>query len=113
VYEIWLMLNIVWEVLLAAWPLVLALLLVIAALAVAALRRPGADWPGAARTALLGAVVVGLLSFVALPSLTSSSLGELNYWVDWLALAGIAAAFGAVAAALLLPLAALARRKAA
>jgi hypothetical protein len=113
VYEIWLMLNIVWEVLLAAWPLVLALALAIAVLGVAALRRPGVDWPGAARIALPGAVVVGLLSFVALPSLTSSSLGELNYWVDWLALAGIAAAFGAVSAALLLPLAALTRRKAA
>jgi hypothetical protein len=109
-YEIWLMLNIVWETLVAAWPLPLALLLCLAMLTVAALRRRGADWRAARRVALLGAVVVGALGFIALPSLTQSALGELKYWVDWLALAGMAAGFGLLAAALLLPLAALVRR---
>lgn len=112
-YEIWLMLNIVWETMLAAWPLVLALLVGFVLLLGLALRRRGSDWRKAWRVALIGAVGVGLLSFVALPSLTQSSLGELHYWVDWLALAGLAAGFAAAAALLLLPLAALMNRQSA
>ena len=115
-YEIWLMLNIVWEILLTARPLVLVLVLVllicIGVLAATAMARGGSDWRGALRTALVGALVVAMLSFLAMPSLTRSSLGELKYWVDWLALAGVAAGFGAAAAALLLPLTALLKRPA-
>jgi len=113
VYEIWLMLNIVWETLLAAWPWALVFLVCFALLVGAALRRRGSDWRKAWRFALIGAVGVGLLSFLALPSLTQSSLGELRYWVDWLALGGLAAGFAAVAALLLLPLAALLNRQSA
>ncbi|MBS1179193.1 MAG: hypothetical protein H6R06_3605 [Proteobacteria bacterium] len=112
-YEIWLMMNVVWEILLTVWPMVLALLICIGVLAAAALARGGSDWRGAWRTALVGALVVAVLSFLALPGLTRSSLGELKYWVDWLALAGVAAGFGAAAAALLLPLTALLKRPAA
>jgi hypothetical protein len=110
-YEIWLMLNIVWETLLAAWPLVLALVLLFAALTLAALLRRDAAWRAAWPVALAGAVIVGVASFLLLPSLTLSSLGELKYWVDWLALAGLAAGFALLAAALLLPLAALLKRQ--
>jgi hypothetical protein len=110
-YEIWLMLNIVWETLLAAWPLVLVLLLVFAGLTWAALSRRGAAWRAAWPVALGGAAGVGVLTFLALPSLTRSSLGELKYWVDWLALAGLAGGFAIVTAALLLPLAALLKRR--
>lgn len=108
-YEIWLMLNIVWETLVAAWPLAIGLLLAIGALTVAALSRHGADWRGALPWALVGAAGVGLLTFLLLPGLTRSSLGELNYWVDWLALAGIAGGVAVAAAGLLLPLTALLR----
>ena len=110
-YEIWLMLNIVWETLVQAWPLVLALLLAIALAVGLALARGSADWRGAWRAALAGAALVGVLVFLALPGLTRSSLGELKYWVDWLALAGIAAGFAMLAAARLLPLAALRQRR--
>ena len=110
-YELWLMLNIVWETLVQAWPLVLALGLALALAVGLALARRGADWGRAWRTALAGAVLVGVLAFLALPGLTRSSLGELKYWVDWLALAGIAAACAALAVALLLPLAALWQRR--
>jgi hypothetical protein len=110
-YEIWLMLNIVWETLLSAWPLVLVLLLVFAGLTWAALSRRGAAWRAAWPVALGGAAGVGVLTFLALPSLTRSSLGELKYWVDWLTLAGLAGGFALVTAALLLPLAALLKRQ--
>jgi len=109
-YEIWLMLNIVWETLLTAWPLVLVLLLVFVGLTWAALSRRGAAWRAAWPVALGGAAIVGVLTFLALPSLTLSSLGELKYWVDWLALAGLAAGVALVTAALLLPLTALLKR---
>ncbi len=108
-YEIWLMLNIAWETLLGAWPLVLFLLLAIAVAMAAALSRRGGDWRGAWPPALAGACGVGLLSFLILPTLTRSSLAELKYWVDWMALAGMAAGFAVLAAALLLPLAVLLR----
>jgi len=110
-YEIWLMLNIVWEILLGAWPLVLVLLLLFAGLTVAAWLRRGAAWRAAWPVALAGAVIVGVASFLLLPSLTLSSLGELKYWVDWLALAGVAGGFALVAGALLLPLTALLKRQ--
>ena len=110
-YEIWLMLNIVWEILLGAWPLVLALLLLFAALTLAAWLRRGAAWRAAWAVALAGAAIVGVASFLLLPSLTLSSLGELKYWVDWLALAGVAGGFALVAGALLLPLTALLKRQ--
>ena len=110
-YEIWLMLNIVWETLLGAWPLVLALLLAIALAFVAALSRGDGDWRGAWPLALAGACGVGVLSFLLLPTLTRSSLAELKYWVDWTALAGIAAGAAVLAAALLLPLAVLLKRR--
>jgi hypothetical protein len=110
-YEIWLMLNIVWESLLAAWPLVLVLLFVFAGLTLAALSRRGAAWRAAWPVALGGAALVGVLSFLALPGLTLSSLGELKYWVDWLALVGLAGGFSLVTAALLWPLTALLKRQ--
>jgi hypothetical protein len=110
-YEIWLMLNIVWETLLGVWPLVLVLLLLFAGLTLAALMGRGAAWRAAWPVALAGAVVVGVASFLLLPGLTQSSLGELRYWVDWLALAGLAGGFALVAGALLLPLTALLKRK--
>ena len=103
-YEIWLMLNIVWEILVGAWPLVLALLVLIIVAFVAALSRRGGDWRGALPIALGIAVLAGALVFATLPTLTRSSLHELKYWVDWLMRAGLAAAAAAVVAALTWPL---------
>ena len=103
-YEIWLMLNIVWEIALGAWPLVLALLALIVAAFAAALSRREGDWRDALPAALGIALVTGVLVFATLPTLTRSSLHELKYWVDWLTLAGLAAAAAAVVATLLWPL---------
>ena len=111
-YEIWLMLNIVWETLLTAWPWVLLLLLAAVGLGLAALLRRGARWRAAGPLALTGAVVVGVVAFLALPGLTLSSLGELKYWVDWLALAGFAGGFALLSLAVLWPLTALVKRSA-
>lgn len=87
-YEIWLALNIVWEIALTVWP---ALLLGMLA------------W-----LALM--VLAGIASVLWLPAATRSSLGELAYWVDWANLLAIAAGFGAIALAFVWPLAASMRR---
>lgn len=111
-YEIWLVINILWELALDAWPLIAAALIAWVVLVVAAARRPGADWAGAARVAVLVGVALAALAFVLVPGWTRSSLGELKYWVDWANLVGIALAVGAVGAAVVWPLGALARSRA-
>ncbi|MBL8327125.1 MAG: hypothetical protein JNJ89_19425 [Rubrivivax sp.] len=105
-YEIWLMLNILWETALGVWPLLAGAVLAWAALVALAWRR-GRDAeartmpagraapPGRAWAPALGAsLVVAVLAFLTLPMLTRSSLRELSYWVDWLSVAGIAAGVG-------------------
>ena len=104
-YEIWLAMNIVYEIGLGIWPLLLAALLAWLALMAAARRRLNAP-------ALRGAVAVGVLVaavlVVAVPSLTQSSLRNMGYWVDWANLAAIALGLGALATVLAWPVLALA-----
>lgn len=103
-YEIWLVLNIVWEIALGIAPWVIGAALLWLVLMATAVKRPGASWRGA----LPGAIVIGagvaVASFVAVPGLTKSSLSELAYWVDWANLLGVALGFGGIAAAFAWPL---------
>jgi hypothetical protein len=100
-YELWLMLNIGWELLLMyLWPAV-ALAVAWVALMAAARGRPSR---GALTAAVLVAAVVFVAALVGLPRLTGSSLGEARYAPDWLAILGPAAAVAAVAAAFAAPL---------
>ncbi len=107
-YEIWLTLNILWELMLGAWPLVLAAVLAWVVLTGLALAK-GRGWGAALKPALLAAVVGAVVAVLAVPTLTKSSLGELSYWVDWANVVGIGAAVGAVVAAFVWPLGALLR----
>lgn len=106
-YELWLVANIVWETLRAetVWTLGIgAALVVLWALALARGRGGlGQRWRIAA---VIGALVAGV-GVLLLPSLTRSSLSDVAYWVDWLNLVGLAAAFGALAFAVSWPLLAL------
>jgi hypothetical protein len=108
-YEIWLALNIVWEIALGMWPLLAAALALWAVLMALAARRAGRAWARGLTPALLAGAAVAVLAFVALPGLTRSSLGELRYWVDWANLLAMAGGFGALAVAFAWPLAALLR----
>ena len=106
-YEIWLVLNIVYEIALTIWPALLVALGVWLALLWAAGSRLGRRtlvWSLA-----LGGLVV-LVAGLALPALTQSALGDMNYWLDWALLAGLALAWGAVAAAVAFPLLSLMHR---
>lgn len=94
-YEIWLMVVIVWELALTLLPWVLGLLaFALAGWALAATGR------SCLRNGLKRAAVLGLLIAVAvfflLPSVLQSSLSELRYWVDWVALGGVALGAGVV-----------------
>lgn len=103
-YEIWLALNIVYEIALGIWP-VIAVALAVWLLALWAARaRLG-------KPALRDAIVVGALIAVALffavPSLTRSSLANMGYWVDWANLLAVAGGLGLLAGVFAFPLLAL------
>ena len=108
-YEIWLVINILWEIALGIWPLLAVAGLVWVALVTWALRRARRRWRAALPVALAAAAVVAVAAFATVPAFTQSSLKELAYWVDWANLAGIAGGFGAAALAFAWPLAALLR----
>lgn len=100
-YEIWLAMNIVYEIALGIWPLLALLLSVWVALLVAARGRLGARQ--VRQAALLGALVAVAL-FFSVPTLTQSSLAKMGYWVDWANLLAVALGLGALAAVFSLPL---------
>ena len=100
-YEIWLMLNIVYELAVAIWPWLLALAVLWLVLLALALARGGrrADWRACLPKAMALGALLGVVIFFATPPWSRSSLGEMKYWVDWANLTGIAVAW-AVAGAL-------------
>ncbi|TXL64675.1 hypothetical protein [Zeimonas arvi] len=105
-YEIWLALNIVFELALAHKGLVIGYLAALLALLLAA--RSGAWRRGLPLAVALG-LLVAMAAFALLPSLTASSFGNVAYWIDWANLAAIALGIGGGAALLAWPLAALAK----
>ncbi len=107
-YEIWLAMNIVYEIALGVWPLLALLLAVWVALLVAARGRLGAHQ---VRQALLLGALVAVALFFSVPALTQSSLSNMGYWVDWANLLAIALGLGALAAVFSVPLFGLAARR--
>lgn len=106
-YEIWLMLNIAYEMALAAWPVLiggLGLWLMLLWLAKARLSR----------CAIPVSLKVGVLATIAavliLPAANLSSLADMGYWVDWATLIGLALAVGAVTAVLSFPVVSMLRK---
>lgn len=106
-YEIWLAMNIVYEMALGLLPALLALALVWAVVMVIHRRQLAL----VSATALVAvAVLVTLAAVLALPSLSKSTLGDMGYWVDWANLLAMAAGFGVAAALLLWPMLAMRQR---
>lgn len=108
-YEIWLAMNIVWEIAMGIWPLLLLAALAWIALVAAALRRPASRWVAGLGPAAMAGAAVAVAAVFAVPWLTHSSIAEMGYWVDWANLAAISAGFGAIAAAYAWPVAAMRR----
>ncbi len=103
-YEIWLMLNIVWEMALGMWPLLLAAAVLWLVLVGTTWRKADAHW----RAGLLPALGLGAIAAIAaallVPGWTHSTLSDMSYWVDWAVLVGLAAAVGGVAMAFAWPM---------
>lgn len=109
-YEIWLVLNILWEIALGLWPLLLLAALLWTVLLVTAWRRPGTRWRAGLPLSLGVSVAVALIALLLVPGWTKSSLSEMAYWVDWANLLALAGGFGVAALAWTWPLAAMRRR---
>jgi len=100
-YEIWLALNIVFEIAHGLWPALLILLL--GWLAMLFVNRRGlALVPLTWLLAVAG--VAAALAGLALPALTLSSFGNFGYWVDWANWLAITAGVGVAAAVWLWPI---------
>ncbi|WP_396435402.1 hypothetical protein [Limnohabitans sp.] len=99
-YEIWLAMNIAYEIAQGLWPALWPLALVWVVVMVIN-RKKLAQVRGSVLAAV--AVLVSLVAVLALPSLGASSLADMGYWVDWASLLGQAAALGVAAALLLWP----------
>jgi len=103
VQEIWLGLNIIRETLRPLLGVWILLALIWLASLVVAWRCPGAQWRKVMPTVLLVGIVSAVAVMVMGPALTSSSFGELNYWVDWAFLGGSALGFGVLLAVMVWP----------
>ncbi|MFA7394188.1 MAG: hypothetical protein WCZ88_17835 [Pigmentiphaga sp.] len=109
-YEIWLGLNIAWELtLLHPW-VVGGYLVLLVALHVLALGRSFTAWRQSLAGAIVFALLLALLSAFALPLATDSSLANVTYLLDWLAVIGLALGAGLAGGLLFWPLLALIRR---
>lgn len=102
-YEIWLVINILWEIALSLWPVLLVVALIWAFLVLRALTRGGA-WRRSLGLALAIGVVVALALMPVVPGAVGSSFANMGYWVDWANLLAICGGFGAAAFALAWPL---------
>jgi len=109
-YEIWLTLNILYELGLQYLPMVIGIALLWLVLMAVAAARGRAGWSAALKPAIAVAVVVAAITFFITPGMTQSSFANMGYWVDWGNLFLYAAAFGAVGGALVWPVAAMMRR---
>jgi hypothetical protein len=102
-YEIWLGMNIFYELGLMYLPLVLIVALLWVAFMVYAIQKK-ANWVGGLKGAVIAGVIGTIIAFLTLPAMTKSSLSELGYWFDYVSLLGMASMYGFVLAALVWPL---------
>ncbi len=106
-YEAWLAMNIVWEYILGNMSVVIILLFAIAMLFGVAAVKGAPAWKKGLRIGIIGGVVVAIASLFVIPSVISSSLSDLYYWVDWANLFAVAGIWGAIGGLMLWPIGAM------
>lgn len=90
-YEIWLMINIIFEIALTIKVELAIALLVLIALILASVKK----WQRRMiKPSIYLGLLMGVISFFTIPSLTKSSITEMGYWVDWANLSSIAIGLG-------------------
>lgn len=109
-HEIWLTLNIPFELSLKYRPAVIGSLTLWLVLITMAAARGRAGWRKALGPAIAIGIVVTAITFFVTPGLTQSSFANMGRWVASGNLFLYAAAFGAVGAALAWPIVAMRRR---
>jgi hypothetical protein len=97
IYDIWLGLNIFWEIALGAFPMILLAAFIWLTLAGIALSKKPIKWCAVTLTALIPAAIVTVVMFVLFPGQSHATLADMGYWVDWAVLSTIALGFGALA----------------
>jgi hypothetical protein len=94
-YEIWLAMNILYEVAWNYMPFVLSVIVLFAILLTYAIQHQAA-WRRGIKGGIVGGIVITVLTFLMFPYLTKSSLSNLGYWIDYVFLLQIAVGFGLV-----------------
>lgn len=110
-YQIWLGLNILWEMALEHRLLVVAYLLVALVLYIYTLARRPHSWKRSFRPAVVLGVLVAILAFLVLPGQTDASFARFHQWLDWALLTAMALGVGLALAVLAWPLISLMRRQ--
>lgn len=103
-YEIWLIINTFYELALANLGLVLSTLVVWLVLMLITQLRKQQSWGQGIKAAVMVGLVAWVVFFAMLPSLTNSSFAAVNSVVDWLTVAGLAAAIAALVALFIGPI---------
>ncbi len=91
-YEIWLIINTFYELALMNLTLVVVVFMLWLALMLFTGVQKEQPWSRGIKPALLVAVVVWVVSFALIPGMTKSSFANVTYIVDYMVVAGVAAA---------------------
>jgi len=106
-YELWLALNIVYELALANLAVLIILAIAIAFLFGVAAVKGAPAWGKGLKVGIIAGVIVTIAGIFFVPTMIGSSIGDVAYWVDWANLFAVSAGFGAAAAALIWPIGAM------
>lgn len=109
-YELWLIINTFYELTMMNIGLVLLVLVIWLALMVAAGMKKSLPWGKGFVPALVVAILVWVVCFVMMPGWTKSSFDNVTYILDYMVVAGLAAAFAGLVAVFVWPLYLLIRR---
>ena len=108
-YEIWLMINIIFEIALTIKIELTIALLVLIGLTIVSVKK----WQkGIIKPSIYLGLLMSVISFFTIPSLTKSSITEMGYWVDWANLTSIAIGLGVASMFYIYPVLALLNKKA-
>ena len=94
-YEIWLIINTIYELALANLSWVLSTLVIWLMLMLVTQFSKKLPWSTGVKAAVVVGLIAWVIFFALVPSLTKSSFEYVNSVIDWLAVGGVAAAFAA------------------
>ena len=94
-YEIWLGMNIMWEIALSFLSYILIAAIIWLAISFVTYQKK-ASWLVAFKSTFIIGLIVTVIAFFTLPTLTLSSFRDMNYWLDWATLTLMACGVGAV-----------------